>query len=184
MRGHVARFFERARGFVKELIVAGAMALAGPDGLDADDLAEADRQAAVQHEFLANFERDVALRTPPEIAEPSAAALENAMSAAQFAARAESYAGATWVASQQINRKAVIRGGKAVKEARFHRMPDPEAHACAVCLEQSQKGWQPIGALLPVGDSTCLGISCDCYFSFLMDDGSIFITSRGWSKAA
>lgn len=183
MRRHVGRFFGRLRTFAREAIHAGAMALSGPEGLDDDDSAEADRQHAVQVAFLDRFEADVAARTPPELAEPSGLAVADAMSAAEFAKRASDYAGGVWSGAQGVDRRKAIRDGKAVAERRFH-LNDDQRHACSVCLEQSDLGWQPIGTLLPVGDSTCLAIHCDCYYVYRLSDGSEFITARGWRRAA
>lgn len=183
MRRHVGRFFDRARNFIRESILAGAMALSGPEGLDDEDMDEADRQHAVQVKFLDQFHRDVETRTPPELAEPSGIALENPMSAAEFANRASSYAGGVWSGAHGVDRRKAIRQGHAVAERRFH-LNDDEQHACSVCLEQSSLGWVPIGTLLPVGDSTCLAIHCDCYYVYRLADGSEFITARGWRRAA
>src|SRR6185437_8937440 len=88
---HVRRFFTRAKSFIHEAIIAGAMALGGPDPLTAHDLAEADRQAHVQAQYLDRFERDAHFRTPSEIAEGESPV--EPMSAAQFVARAQSYGG-------------------------------------------------------------------------------------------
>jgi hypothetical protein len=180
------------------------MALAGPEGLTPDEIADADHAAQVQAEYFDRFHREVLENPPVELAppvagpplptipgvvfvpaEPSGMALKEPMTAAEFAARAELYAGSAWVTAQNMNRNAVVRGGRAAKEARFHLMDGPpEDHACAICLGESEKGWVPINTLLPVGDSICLGCRCDCYFSYMMSDGSIFITSRGWERAA
>jgi hypothetical protein len=181
MRHHVGRFFDRARGFVRELILAGAMALSGPD-LTPDDLAEADRQHAVQVAYLDNFERDVNARPPVELTEPGSLPVPGPMTAAEMAARAEMYGGSPWGAALEIERKGVIRTTGAVRERRFHwRELD---HPCQTCAAESAKGWVPIGTLLKIGDSECMGIMCDCYFVYEMPDGTNFITRRGWSKAA
>lgn len=180
-RHAVGRFFRRARQFVHEAVLAGTMALAGTTRLKPEDMAGVDRQAAAQVAFLDNFEREVAgHRTPAEVADPAAPTGPGAMSAAQFVARAEMYAGGVWVGSQNVNRAKVLRQDRIVQEARFHLRPNPELHACAVCLGESEKGWVAPGSLLPVGDSTCLGSFCDCYFAYKNDDGSIYITARGW----
>ena len=164
MRRHVGRFFDRARNFVREAILAGAMALSGPEGLDEEDLREADRQQEVQVAYLDNFRRDVETRTPPELAEPSGAALENPMTAAQFAARAELYGNTPWTGAMSIARKAILRGGRFAQEIRIHSRP-PGHHECQTCINASLAGWQPVGTLPEIGDSECQG-SCDCYFLF------------------
>lgn len=198
-RSHVGRFFARARQFVRELIVAGAMALSGPEALTGDELREADHAAQVQAEYLDRFHGEVVANPPVELQppaegpplfpggpplpplEPSGKALKEPMTAAEFAARAEQYGGnAGWSDPLNIDRKTVIRSGKAVREARFHWRPTGVDHPCATCKAESQKGFVPIGTLNPIGDSECLGISCDCYFVYELVDGSRFITSRGW----
>ncbi len=183
IRHHVGRFFDRVKGFIRESILAGAMALSGPEGLTPDDLAEADRQHAVQVAYLDQFHRDVEARGPAELSEPSPLVpAADAMTAAEMAARAEMYGSASWGAAHEINRRGVIKDGKAVRERRFHwREVD---HPCGTCAAESAKGWVPVGTLLKIGDSECLGIGCDCYFSYMLEDGSYFITRRGWRKAA
>lgn len=186
-RHRVGRFFDRARVFVREAILAGALALAGPAGLDADDLREADLQAAVQRGFLDRFERDVELRGPAELSEPSGAAPANPMTAAEFAARAEMYGGAAHTAAQATNRAAILRHvqrfGRAVSERRLHQKPDPAAHACRVCLDQSNRGWSPIGSLLLPGEGCPCKSNCDCYLIFRLDNGAVFSTLDGLRRA-
>jgi hypothetical protein len=183
MRHHVGYFFDRARSFIRESILAGAMALSGPEGLTPDDLVEADRQHAVQVAYLDQFHRDVEVRGPAELSEPGLMPPPaDAMTAPEMAARAEMYGSATWGAAHEINRRGVIRDGKAVRERRFHwREVD---HPCGTCAAESGKGWVPVGTLLKIGDSECLGIGCDCYFVYKMPDGTNFITRRGWRRAA
>jgi hypothetical protein len=183
MRHHVGRFFDRVKGFVRESILAGAMALSGPEGLTPDDLAEADRQHGVQVAYLDQFRRDVEVRGPAELSEPSPLVpAADVMTAPEMAARAEMYGSATWGAAHEINRRGVIRDGKAVRERRFHwREVD---HPCGTCAAESARGWVPVGTLLKIGDSECLGIGCDCYFVYELTDGTNFITRRGWRKAA
>ena len=181
------------------------MALAGPGGLTADEIADADHAAQVQAEFFDRFHAEVIANPPAElqppaagppipvmpgvivlpVVEPSGAALKEPMTAKEFAARAESYGGnAGWTAPLNIDRKAVIRSGKAVSEARFHWRSASVDHPCATCKAESDKGFVAVGSLLPIGDSECLGIACDCYYVYSLADGTHFITSRGWRKAA
>lgn len=162
---HVRRFFDRAKLFVKEAIIAGAMVLGGPAPLTAHDLAEADRQAHVQAEYLDRFERDTHFRTPAEIAEGETAV--EPMSAAQFVARAELYgANATWGGNINWDRQRRIRSGRFNQERRVHLRPIGDHHACETCKAESAKGWVPIGSLAPIGDSECLGINCDCIYQY------------------
>ena len=162
----VGRFFDRARGFVRELIVAGSMAINGPEPLDDHDLAEADRAAVVQSMYLERFAAEVELNTPPELAVPTAPPAPNALSAPQIIDRAEKYAGSVWGDAINARRQKVIRSGRYSQERRVHARPMGQHDACTTCLGESDKGWVPIGRLLPIGDSECLGIRCDCYFEF------------------
>jgi hypothetical protein len=183
-RHAASRFFDRVRGFLREAILAGAMALNGPGPLDEADLHEVDRQHAEQASFLAAFAREVeTFRTPKELADPSGLALIDPMTAAQFAARVESYGMAPWIAAVNLNRSKVVRSGRATKERRLHRNPNPEAHACKTCLRESDKGWSPVGSLLPIGDAECL-TSCDCFYEFMNDDGTVFSTLHGLRRVA
>lgn len=174
---HVGRFFGRAKSFIREAIVAGAMVFGGPAPLDAQDLAEADHQARVQAEFLDRFQAEAHFRTPEEIAVEGEAGL-NPMTAPQFIARAEQYGGSVHKAAQDITRKGAVRAG-AVRERRFHGLEIDDM--CYVCRSAVAKGWSPIGTLPAIGDSPCVG-SCHCYFAYEMTDGSVYITARGWKK--
>lgn len=173
MQHHVGRFFGRVRTFVRELILAGMKALHGPAPLDADDLAAADHQADIQAAFLDRFEADTRNRTPAEIAPEGTPIDPDAMSAAQFAARAELYGNAAW-ATQNWRRAKALRGGGVHRERRLHLYPRPDKHACAGCLAESDKGWQPAGTLKPIGACQCK-INCDCYFVY---DPDPFATTR------
>lgn len=166
LRSHLGRFFARAKQFARELILAGAMALNGPSPLDADDLAEADRQARAQAQYFDRFESEIALNPPRELAEPSGLALSSPMTAAEFAARVEMYAGSSWGGNLNAHRAKIIRSGKFNQERRLHWRPKAKDHPCETCEGESRKGWVPIGTLLPLGDSECLGIACDCFYEF------------------
>lgn len=185
-RHHVARFFDRAKGFVRELIVAGAMALGGPSPLTATDLRAVDAEVAVQHQYFDRFHTEVIENPPEELQEPSAPpppipglvtpipipsgeALKSPMTASQFAARAESYGNAGWTGPQNALRARPQPNGTV--ERRVHTREEPHAE-CATCIEQTAMGWQPIGLLLPIGDGICLG-NCDCAFQRLGPDGVI-----------
>jgi hypothetical protein len=166
MRHHVGRFFRRARNFVREAILAGTMALNGPGELTSDDLAEADRAAAAQAVYLDRFEADVNMNAPPELAVAAAPPDPNAMTAPQLVARAEQYAGSVWGEAINARRRAVIRAGRMRAERRLHARPMGQHDACATCEGESARGWVPIGTLAPIGDSECLGIHCDCFYTY------------------
>lgn len=166
MRAHVGRFFGRAKQFVRELIVAGSMALNGPEPLDEHDLHQADQQAHTQWAYLDRFRGDVEAATPPELAPAGAPPEPGAMSAAGFAARAEQYAGSTWGASINARRERIKSQGRMKSERRVHAKPMGQHDACGTCEEQSSRGWVPIGTLDPIGDSECKGINCDCFYEY------------------
>ena len=166
MRRHVDRFFGRVKGFVRELIVAGSMAINGPEPLDEHDLHAIDQQAAVQAAYLDRFRSDLELRTPPEIAVPGAPPDPDALTAPQVVARTELYAGNIWGDAINRRRDKVKSAGRMKSERRVHAKPLGEHDACGTCEAESAKGWVPIGTLLPIGDSECLGLHCDCYYEY------------------
>jgi hypothetical protein len=185
-RYHVGRFFDRAKGFVRELVVAGAMALGGPDPLTAADLRAVDAEVAAQHQYFDRFHLEV-IENPPEALHepaappppmpglilptltPSGEAIKSPMTAAQFAARAEQYGNAGWTGPQNALRARAQPNGTV--ERRVHTRKEPHAE-CSTCIEQTAMGWQPIGVLNNLGDSECLG-NCDCAFQVKRPDGVI-----------
>jgi len=172
VRHHVGRFFDRAKSFVREAILAGVLAFGEPSEAE---LIEVNRQAQVQAEYFDRFEREVIDRPPVELAETPAPPIfippnvtlepplthEEVMSAKQFVARAESYGGSAWQAQNILRAKGQPPG---TLEMRVHLRRDRHAE-CATCTAQTAMGWQPVGTLLPIGDSECLG-NCDCFFAF------------------
>lgn len=171
-RHAVSRFFQRARQFSRELILAGAMAIHGPRPLDARDLDEADHQWRVQTGYLEDFERAVMVRTPPELAAETPEAFEPTapITMGMFIARAESYGAAVWGAAQEIERRGIVRrSGGAVLERREHVGPD---RPCPGCVNEANKAWQPPGTLLPIGFCECLE-NCHCHFEYKYPDGSV-----------
>jgi hypothetical protein len=171
---HVTRWFRRAKSFVHEAIVAGAMALSGPGELTSDDLREADDQAQRQAQYFDRFMLDAHTRPPAGLADDPEA-IANAMTAAQFVARAEQYGDAPWAAAQHVERARMVRGRVYVEERRIHgRLLDD---MCATCAEAVARGWVPIGTLPPIGDSECIG-NCHCYFKYRDVNGSEAKTVR------
>jgi hypothetical protein len=166
LRYHVGRFFDRARLFIRDLIVAGAMALGGPEPLSTSDLQEAERQVAVQHQYLDRFHAEAIVVPPVEIGEPSGVALHQPMTAAEFAARAELYGNSAWTAASAVHRQSVIQSGRFTEERRYHQRPASQDHPCGTCKAESDKGWVPVGMLRTIGDSECLGNMCDCFFVY------------------
>ena len=175
------RLFDRARGFVRELIFAGAIAMAGPDDLQAEDVTALDRSVKAQVEYFNRFEREIIENPPPELGE---AALSQVIlvnpprSVAQRIAQAESYGNSVWEAVINTGRAKVKKQGVFDKERRVHLLAEDQHKYCKTCITESRKGWQPLGTLNEIGDSECMG-SCDCYFEWLGFDGKIYVSPWG-----
>lgn len=176
LAGQFRRFFGRVRGFVREAIVAGALALSGPGGLDADDLAAAEAAARVQDGFLAKFEGEMLAQPPTpidpakateQVVGPDGTATEILVTPpgttpGEFVARAESYGASVYASAQNVGRAKVGRRGAFDEERRVHLGHD---QACPICEEATARGWQPIGTLPEIGDSYCLN-NCHCFFEY------------------
>lgn len=165
LAAHFGRFFRRAKQFVRETIVAGAMALLGPGPLTGEELNGAEAQAVVQDQFFDRFAGEV-LQAPPAVKPekmPVILELPASMTPAQFIARAEKYGDAPYGAAQTIARQTMINGQIFDQERRVHGLVVDDM--CGTCRDQVGKGWQPIGSLLPIGHSECMG-NCHCYFEF------------------
>jgi hypothetical protein len=182
IKHHVGRFFDRAKAFVREAILAGVLAFGEPS---ADELGMVDQQARVQAEFFDSFRREVEANPPVELSPPAAEPslflppnmtlepsldVQKPMTGPEFVARAESYGNAPWQAQNIIRAKGQPSG---TLEARFHFRRESH-HECETCIGETAKGWVPAGTLLPIGDSECMG-NCDCYFYFRMPG-----KSKGW----
>ncbi len=175
---HVGRFFQRAKQFVHETILAGTLAFFDPtaEPMTEDDMREVDNQAQEQARYFDRFHQEVASNPPLEIAEPtpSPSALQPA-TVKQFVARAEQYGDAAWGAAQQVNRKRMIRGGQYTQEMRVHGKYVDDM--CDTCRNAVEQGWVPIGTLPAIGDSECLG-NCHCFFKYADADGNVATTVR------
>lgn len=182
MARHVGRFFSRAKSFVHEAILAGALAFFDPSAtpIDEDDMREVDYQAQEQVRYFDRFHQEVVSAPPLEIAEPTPSPAAIApMTAKQFVARAEQYGDATWGAAQQVNRKRMIRGGDYTMERRIHGRAVDDL--CKTCRKARNAGWQPIGTLPAIGDSEC-GSNCHCYFQYADAQGNKATTVRKMKK--
>lgn len=182
--GAISRFFDRAKGFILELIFAGGMALKGPDGFTSNEHAALNNQATIQRQYLDKFEQEVIRNPPREIAEPSSVIIVAApepMTPGQFIARAESYGNAPWEV-QNVGRETVRKQEVFKSERRVHLLSLEAHRPCKGgemgCLEQSQMGWQPIGTLREIGDCYCMN-NCDCYFEWQDPKGKIHVSPWG-----
>jgi hypothetical protein len=175
------RWFERSRQFVRELIFAGALAMAGPDDLSAADTEILNRSAQVQVDYLDKFEREIISNPPPEIGDADLSQVilvEPPRSVGQRIAQAESYGNAVWQATINTGREKVRKQNVFEKERRVHLLAEHEHKYCKTCIDQSRKGWKPLGTLNEIGDSECMG-SCDCYFEWMAPDGKIYVSPWG-----
>jgi hypothetical protein len=176
--GHLDRFFRRAKQFVRETIVAGAMALLGPAPLTSEDLEAADRQAQRQEQFFDRFAdrlKQTGLpATPPPPPKPGEPPVPLPLepppiTPRQFAARADQYGSAPWGVAHSLERARKQREGY-----RFERwvLGQVERH-CPTCPERAAQGWRPIGTFpdigLPLdeGGAEC-GQSCRCHLDYAM----------------
>ncbi len=183
VRSHVGRFFARARQFVRELIVAGAMALGGPEALTDAEMLEADRQVADQVAYLDRFHAEVLARPPVELApvpinRPIIVAAPP-MTSSQFSARAEMYGDSAWGGAQEVRRKGLVRTGSAVEERRVHGRKVDDM--CPQCRDAVAQGWVPVGTLPAIGNSECMG-NCHCYFEYRNAAGTVLWSGKGRKK--
>lgn len=70
------------------------------------------------------------------------------------------YAGGGWSALQEIMRQVAFMDGM-----REERNVLGLAEHCQGCIIETEKGWVPIGTLVPVGERTCLA-NCRCHLTF------------------
>ena len=169
----VSRFFRRARTFVHELILAGAMAMGGPGYPSREELEAVDREAQRQWQYFDKFEQEVLTNPPPELIDLSTTTIDvlpPSMTSREFAARAESYGSSAASAGQNISRTIQIKQGIVKAERRYHDYPwrRPGVDPCNGCIEEIRKGWQPPGNLKPIGACECES-NCHCYFIFSDD---------------
>ncbi len=162
----IGRFFDRARQFVRELVVSGAMALKGNEPLSTDELTMLDRQARIQAEYLERFQKEVTHNPPIEIADIQSVTslVEPApMTPGQFVARAELYGNSVWQATVNTIRATTIRAAVMREERRI--LGQPKGEHCHDCPPLAALGWQPLGTLPAIGDTEC-GNLCLCAFEF------------------
>ncbi|MDR3582593.1 MAG: hypothetical protein P4L67_04940 [Candidatus Pacebacteria bacterium] len=174
LREQAGRFFKRIKGFVRESIVAGAMGLLGPRALTSDELQQAERQAVTQDAYLDRFQADM-LRPQPFNPDKTLEVFifPAPITANQFIARAESYGACAWGCSQEIARATYARNMVFDQE----RLVLGEAEHCGDCLEDSARGFVPIGSLRSIGDRQCRQ-NCHCHLTYrLGDDGEEFIVA-------
>jgi hypothetical protein len=121
-----------------------------------------ERSHQVQTEYLDTFRRQVIDEAKP---------LDGT-----FTARAELYGASAWGATQEAIRTAAGKVGIFTEEMAEHRGKD---EPCDTCTERIAQGWQPIGTLRSIGDSTCVS-RCHCTLVFRDGpDGVPHVAGRG-----
>ncbi len=180
---HVGRFFNRAKSFVHEAILAGVRAFFDVAELTEETMRLVDEESQVQARYFDRFHQEVLASPPIEIAEPTPIPVIQPtpipaiqpMTAKQFIARAEQYGDASWGAAQQVNRQRMVKGAVYILERRIHgRLVDDMCDTCSTAVAM---GWQPIGTLPRIGNSECLG-NCHCYFQYQNAQGNVATTVR------
>jgi hypothetical protein len=148
-RDRLANFFDRARSHVRELFVAGLLAVSGPAPLSDAEQGTLDRNVAGQVEYLDRFEREAIAGDRP----PGAA----------FAARAEQYGAAVWGHALEARRQAIIAARAGLSEAL--RVLGPNEHHCPECPPLADLGWVPIADVVPIGQTVCR-VYCRCWIEY------------------
>ncbi len=147
----VRGFADRARRFLGNLFVAGALALGGPGPLGDPERRALERAHQEQVAYLDQFEREVASTSIDTLA----------------ADRAEQYGASVWGAAQAAQRAAQRVAGQ-THERRVHRAWDGP---CPGCAEEVARGWQPIGTLAAIGTQYCRQ-HCHCVLEYTADPDS------------
>ncbi len=178
--GAIGRLFDRARGFLREVIVAGAMALKGDEPLTNAEIYALERLTRKQYEYLQKFEQEVSQNPPREIADLSSLTVivqPPPMTPGQFTARLEQYGNSVWGAGNSLNRDRI----RQVPNARRERRYLGHADHCEDCPPLAAQGWQPIGTLPDIGDTECGG-QCHCHFEYQDDKGKTFLTPEDYER--
>lgn len=166
-KAKVGAFFGKAKKYVRELVLAGVLAVAGPGPANQTDaiVQATQQQVAEQIEYLEKFEEKIVSEDKP---------LDGT-----FVANAEQYGNAAWGGTQAVVRAASIKSNIFNFERREHLGPRSENDPCRVCAAQERLGQQPIGTLRAIGDSPCL-CHCHCTFFFAVEAGGPeWIAGRG-----
>jgi hypothetical protein len=192
--GSIGRFFSRAKVFVREMILAGVLALRGPGKLSAQEAASIDSALAVQVDYLENFRREVEANPPrPAGLETTTILVQpEPMTEGQFVARAEMYGNAVWQAAQGAYHDEIVAEAEQPPPARppgtttpplalqYERriLGHPKTHHCEDCPPLAALGWQPIGTLPRIGETECGGM-CLCRFEYTDDPDSTKVKRGG-----
>jgi hypothetical protein len=154
LRERAGRFFDRARGYLRELLTAGVLAVAGPGPISQAMEESIERSHAVQVEYLDNFKREILDEAKP-------------VDSASFPARAEMYGNSPYAAAIEAQRADHAATGVKTQERR--RLG--HAQHCDDCPPLADLDWQPIGSLPALGftwdgePSECRQ-NCECWFEY------------------
>lgn len=189
IKAKVSEFFGRAKKYVRELFVAGVMAVAGPAPMDAAELRALDAEVTEQHAYLQAFEKELVEGNKPPNATPRPATpagrpttelvQQNKPLDGTFVARAEKYGASVWGSAQEILRAGAKAERHYTSERRIHQAHDKP---CEVCLEEMLKEWQPIGTLRRIGDSPCM-MNCHCIFIYGFGENNSALALEDGSKS-
>ncbi len=166
-------FFDKGRAYLRELLLAGAMSVLGPEPLTPADMERLARAERFHREHLDRFEEDVLMFGTVDVLPESDAAY----TAAEFAAQAELYGGAPWPSSVNLVRAKVVGSTVFGEERRRHIGSDLP---CNTCISEESQGWVPTGTLRAIGDSECMN-HCHCVYDFRVDasDPDVWMAGRG-----
>lgn len=128
------------------LHVAAGMAGAGREQFAAAEWTVVDAAIARQAGYLERFARLVLGGSVPP--------------GAGFLARGALYMASAWSTSENVRRAGAMLAGR-TEERRFLGLSEH----CKDCVDEAEKGWQPIGTLRRIGDSAC-HVHCKCTFGF------------------
>ena len=131
---------------VTSALVAGAFAAGGWAQLDLvrDDVEE---HLAAELGYLDIFADDVADGRVPRDG--------------HFVRRAMLYGAAGWGLYMLLRGREARRRGYGEE----HSILDPGAEHCQECVGETDKGWQPLGSLIPIGSRQCRS-GCRCRFEY------------------
>lgn len=142
-------------GIVKSTALVGAaFAVGGWAQMAGPVMAEVETAVSSELGYLDAFADDVAAGRVPRDG--------------RFVRRAMLYAAAGWGLYQ------ILRGRVAGWRG-FHEeanVLNPGAEHCGGCVAETDKGWQPIGTLLPIGDRQCRS-NCRCHLQYRNRAGEV-----------
>ena len=134
-------------------LVAGAFAVGGWARIG---VAQGDIETHLQSElgYLDTFADDLAAGRIPRDG--------------RFPRRAMLYGAAGWGLYMALRGREARRRGYGEE----HNNLNPGAEHCGGCVGETDKGWQPVGTLTPIGDRQCLS-RCRCWLEYRNSTGEV-----------